>query len=119
MIEAYKEFWKRYVDFEGTSSRSKFWYVVLVNVLIGTAIGILSAVRVLHTAVEVIDSLWGLACFIPSVAIDVRRLKDAGKSWANIFWFLLPIVGWIILIVYFCQPSVKKEESAPQQTTEA
>ena len=34
MIEAYKKFWKGYVDFEGRSTRSDYWFVYLVNVLI-------------------------------------------------------------------------------------
>ena len=111
MIEAYKEYWTRYVDFEGTSSRPKFWYVVLFNMLISAALSILYAINVeaIKTTSYVLDSLYGLATFIPGIAIDVRRLRDAGKHWANIFWFLLPIAGWIILLIYFCQPSVQEE----------
>ena len=38
MIEAYKKFWKGYVDFEGRSTRSDYWFVYLVNVLITFAL---------------------------------------------------------------------------------
>ena len=34
MIEAYKKFWKGYVDFEGRSTRSDYWFVVLANFLL-------------------------------------------------------------------------------------
>ena len=44
MIEAYKKFWKGYVDFEGRSTRSDYWFVYLVNVLITFAYFLLQAV---------------------------------------------------------------------------
>ncbi|MES1170696.1 MAG: DUF805 domain-containing protein, partial [Leifsonia sp.] len=50
--------------------------------------------------------LWGIAVLLPSLAVAVRRLRDAGRSWAELFWILLPIAGVIILIVRFCEPSV-------------
>ena len=31
MIEAYKKFWKGYVDFEGRSTRSDYWFAYLAN----------------------------------------------------------------------------------------
>ena len=33
MIEAYKKFWKGYVDFEGRSTRSDYWFAYLANML--------------------------------------------------------------------------------------
>jgi uncharacterized membrane protein YhaH (DUF805 family) len=35
----------------------------------------------------------------------VRRLRDAGHSWGNLFWILLPVAGLIVLIVLFAQPT--------------
>ena len=34
MIEAYKKFWKGYVDFEGRSTRSDYWLAVLANTIV-------------------------------------------------------------------------------------
>ena len=118
MVQAYKEFWKRYVDFDGTTSRPKFWYVVLVNMIIEFVLGIFAYIPVLQIISPIIDSLYGLAILVPSLAISIRRLRDAGKHWANIFWYLLPIVGWIILIVYYCQPSVTTEVSSFEERKE-
>ena len=33
MIEAYKKFWKGYVDFKGRSTRSDYWFAYLANML--------------------------------------------------------------------------------------
>ena len=50
--------------------------------------------------------LWSIVVLLPTLAVSVRRLRDAGRSWAELFWILLPIAGLIILIVRFCEPSV-------------
>ncbi len=34
MFQAYKNYWINFTNFEGKSSRSDFWWVVLCNVLI-------------------------------------------------------------------------------------
>jgi hypothetical protein len=49
--------------------------------------------------------LWSLAILLPSLAVLVRRLRDAGHGWGHVFWLLLPFVGTIILIVLAAQPS--------------
>ena len=44
MIEAYKKFWKGYVDFEGRSTRSDYWFAYLANMLTVVAFYVLLAV---------------------------------------------------------------------------
>lgn len=118
MIEAYKKFWKGYVDFEGRSTRSDYWFVYLVNVLITFAYFLLQAVfgglvAVTESSFLVVISLillliffaFGIAAILPGIAVTVRRLRDAGYNWAFIFIPLIPLVGGIIFIVLLCQPT--------------
>ena len=118
MIEAYKKFWKGYVDFEGRSTRSDYWFVYLVNVLITFAYFLLQAVfgglvavtessflAVISLILLLIFFAYGIAAFLPSIALTVRRLRDAGYNWPYIFIPLIPFVGWIILIVLLCKPT--------------
>ena len=118
MIEAYKKFWKGYVDFEGRSTRSDYWFVYLVNVLITFAYFLLQAVfgglvAVTESSFLAVISLillltffaYGIAAFLPSIALTVRRLRDAGYNWPYIFVTFIPFVGWIILIVLLCKPT--------------
>ena len=114
----YIDYWKRYFDFEGKSTRTQFWMVVLFDLLIGLVVGLFALIPGAKKIFDVIDYIWSIVNLIPGLAISVRRLRDAGKSWTNLFWMLLPLVGWIILIVLFCQPSIE-EPSAPATTTEA
>ena len=118
MIEAYKKFWKGYVDFEGRSTRSDYWFVYLVNVLITFAYFLLQAVfgglvavtessflAVISLILLLIFFAYGIAAFLPSIALTVRRLRDAGYNWPYIFISLIPFVGPIIFIVLLCKPT--------------
>lgn len=46
-----------------------------------------------------------LALLLPSLGLTVRRLHDIGKCGWWIFISLIPIVGWILLIVWYCKDS--------------
>ena len=96
MVKAYKEFWKRYFDFGGKSSVGDYWWVVLCNILIGLVLG---AAALVIRPVTYVTYVYELAAFIPGLAILVRRLRDGGNSILSLLWLLLPVIGWIILII--------------------
>lgn len=84
----------KYVDFEGRASRSEYWWWVLFCILVSV---------VLHVFSHALGGLFSLATLLPSLAVGARRLHDTDKS----AWFLLlgliPVIGWIILIVFYVQ----------------
>jgi membrane protein len=49
--------------------------------------------------------LYAFATILPSLAIQVRRLRDAGYHWAYIFLHLGLGIGGIVLLILFCQPT--------------
>ncbi|KGL42496.1 hypothetical protein BMT55_11260 [Listeria newyorkensis] len=127
-LEAYKSFWKNYVNFSGRSSRSAYWYVVLWNAIIISIFYILILVFTVFTAAtsSVSDAtgdfafimtsgstllillllfLYELATFIPLLALTIRRLHDSNKSGWFVLLSLIPFVGSIIMIVFMCMPS--------------
>ena len=53
--------------------------------------------------------IFGLALFLPWLALTVRRLRDAGFHWALIFVGFIPMVGGIALLVLLAMPSKKVE----------
>lgn len=111
---------KRYADFEGRASRSEYWWfalsevlwLLLVWVLVGFVIacvmhdspvgpGIATALGILLLLLL----LAGLALLVPTIAVTVRRLHDAGYSgWFYLLNFV-PYVGGIILFVFMVLPS--------------
>jgi uncharacterized membrane protein YhaH (DUF805 family) len=110
-IEAIKSYFKNYVTFKGRARRSEYWYAVLFTALASTAIGIIAPGHremmgdwsVDQTST--LSNLWSLATFLPSLAITWRRLHDVNKSGGWIFFALLPIVGWILLLIQLVKDS--------------
>lgn len=118
MIEAYKKFWKGYVDFEGRSTRSDYWFAYLANMLTVIAFYVLLAIfggiagatdssflAVISLILLLIFFAYGIAACLPGIAVTVRRLRDAGYNWPYIFVAFIPFVGGIILIVLLCKPT--------------
>lgn len=104
---AIKSFFKNYVNFKGRARRSEFWFAVLFTSLVSMAISIIAPGHTeLINDVEIqqsstLSNLWQLAIFLPSLAISWRRLHDVDKSGGWWFFVLLPIVGWILLLIQF------------------
>ena len=113
MIQAYKNFFKGFLDFSGRSTRSDFWWVWLINNIFCIPLYIIYFEMILNTGKE-IDPISGvtflslyiilfMVLFIPSLALKVRRLRDAGLHWAFIFFELIPLLaifsGFIFLPV--------------------
>ena len=115
MINAYKNFFKGYVDFAGRSTRSDYWWVFLGNMILcipfylayGNALANLRNEAALMTLglVGFVYIIVGLALFLPGLALTVRRLRDAGFHWALIFVAFIPFVGGIALMVLLAMPT--------------
>ena len=104
MIEAYKKFWKGYVDFEGRSTRSDYWFAYSAHVLITFAY-LFAPSSVWRTCMLQLDSSDLLAVSVhlssylsflpmvllrvlPGIALTVRRLRDAGYQLGVYFYCL-------------------------------
>ena len=92
-FNAYKEFWLKATEFNSKTSRSDWWLVQLANLLIS----IVTIPIFLRTFGF---NVYGIACILPQIAIDIRRLSDYGKNWKWIFINLIPILGWIIWLIW-------------------
>jgi len=114
MIEAYKKFFRNYTNFSGRSTRSDYWWVVLANFLIGFVIGFVFGFIGGLTGTDVtkltniVTTIYELVIIVPAIALVIRRLHDINKSGWYYFMILIPIIGWIIVLVYFCSPSVNE-----------
>jgi len=95
-------YWKKvvlenYANFEGRARRAEFWWFFLATFIIGIVFNILIRISGIFA---LLDLIYVVAVFIPNIAVGIRRLHDTNKSgWYLLLW-LIPIVGWIILIVF-------------------
>ncbi len=92
-LNAYKVFWIKAINFNSKTSRSDWWRVQFINLIIF----FLTISIFLRTFGF---NIYGIVCIIPQVAIDVRRLRDFGKDWKWIFINLIPVFGWIVWFIW-------------------
>jgi uncharacterized membrane protein YhaH (DUF805 family) len=101
--ESIKTCFNKYADFNGRATRSEFWWWVLFVILATLAANILS---------EKLGMLITLGTLLPYIAVTARRLHDTNRSgWWQLIGFI-PLIGWIILIVWCAQESVSRSEYA-------
>ena len=122
MIKATKEFFTRYADFKGRTSRADYWWAFLGVFLITFVVYFICALlgadlnpsqpidlgAYFSNIGNIIYVLYDLAFIIPIIAISVRRLHDINKSG---WWYLLnciPFVGEIVLFIFYLLPSVNE-----------
>ena len=117
--EAVQSCLSQYATFSGRARRSEYWYFSLFNALLGFVIGVIGSLFLGETLTNVLTALVTLALLAPGLAVSVRRLHDIGKSgWALLF-ALIPVVGWILIIVWACKDSESGENqygSNPKET---
>ena len=101
----YRRMWENWSDFSSRSTRPAFWYPWLMHLIIIVVLSLLTRVTAIGLIASIVGMIYSLLLIVPAIAISIRRLHDIGRSgWWLLLWFL-PIIGWIMLIVFFLQPS--------------
>ncbi len=94
---------QNYCNFSGRASRSEFWWFSLFTFILAAIIGIVFCWN--EDVLNIVTGLVNLALLLPSLGLAVRRLHDIDKSGWWIFISLIPVIGWILLIVWYCKDS--------------
>ncbi len=110
-FQAIQTGFRKYADFTGTAPRSEFWWWALFATLASAMATAIS--NAAFGGSTDLNALWSLAVLLPSLAVTVRRLRDAGFGWGHVFWLLLPFAGVIIVAVLAAQPSVDRLAARP------
>lgn len=119
--QAIRRFFAKYADFTGRASRSEFWWWWLFSVLLGIVFEILlltvgyiggpttssgaHVVGPIGWILLIAYFIWVVAIVVPSLALVWRRLHDANLAGPFFFLGFIPLVGWIILLVFYLMPS--------------
>ena len=116
--EAIQSGFNNYANFEGRASRPAYWWWFLFTWIVSiiaqildnmTRIGGIGSESYLNMWVGIISAIVGLALFLPSLGVMIRRLHDTDRSG---WWWLIgiiPIIGWIILIFFLASPGTPGE----------
>lgn len=138
-LTAVKRAFSQYCSFHGRASRSEYWWFFLFNFLVGAVIvavfGGSDYVELVKTSLSdpvkagsielsgsytTISYIWSLITLLPGLGLFWRRMHDAGHSGWWWLWSLLPVIGWIVLLVALCKNSVPAENKygpVPNVTT--
>ncbi|WP_235917194.1 DUF805 domain-containing protein [Maritimibacter harenae] len=112
MMEAVRTVFSKYATFTGRARRAEFWWFVLFYIIVNFILGLIDSVLFgtttttetsfsAETDTPILSGIFWLATIIPYIAVGVRRLHDTNRSG---WWLLLgfiPLIGAIILIVWF------------------
>ena len=101
-MDWYLQALKKYAVFKGRARRKEYWMFLLVNTIISFFIGIIGGVAGIQ---EILGSLYTLAVIIPGTAVAIRRLHDTGRSGWWQFLVIVPILGWILLLIWLVKDS--------------
>jgi uncharacterized membrane protein YhaH (DUF805 family) len=118
---------KKFFQFAGRAPRREFWYFMLFSIIISVVVGIAGEIlgimymipmevpvisdsgEMINTTqnipINILQTIFGLSMIFPSMAVSIRRLHDIGKSG---WWYLvglIPLIGAIVLLVFFTTKS--------------
>lgn len=116
MINYYLSVLKKYAVFSGRSQRAEYWYFILFNIIISAVLN--TAGLFISSFFNSLSVLYSLVIFIPSLAASVRRLHDVGLSGWMLLIGLIPLIGWIALIILLAKegdPNDNKYGPAPKE----
>jgi uncharacterized membrane protein YhaH (DUF805 family) len=100
-VPAVRKALQNYAQFEGRAIRSEYWWFALFNVLVLVAATILDTLLGNATIFEILASL---ALLLPGLAVGARRLHDIDRSGWWLLVGLVPVLGGLLLIVWFATP---------------
>ncbi|MCG7561594.1 MULTISPECIES: DUF805 domain-containing protein [Pseudoalteromonas] len=108
MLEIYLSVFKNYFEFKGRARRKEYWVFILCSILVSVVLGLVDVTLGLYSeeaGLGLLSGLYALAIIIPSIALSVRRLHDTGRSGWWVLLSLIPLIGPIVLIVFYVMDS--------------
>ena len=111
--EAIRSVLNQYAGFTGRARRSEYWYWILFYIILSVIASMLDRAVFDTSYGSWFSAIVGLGLLLPSLAVAVRRLHDTSRSGWWILLALIPVVGGIILIVFYVQDSHGDNQYGP------
>ena len=92
----------KYATFQGRAPRAEYWWFILFIALGHISILILASIADSDGLSGVLYGIFTLGTLLPTLAVSVRRLHDTDRSGWWLLMELVPLVGVILVLVWFC-----------------
>jgi uncharacterized membrane protein YhaH (DUF805 family) len=102
LMDNYVKVLKKWNVFDGRSGRREYWHFFFVNLAISIALGIIDGRG------NSLSALYSLILLLPSIAVGIRRLHDTNRSGWYLLIGLIPLIGWIVLIIFAIEEGSKE-----------
>jgi len=109
---------KKYATFAGRASRSEYWWWTLFTFLTYLVLGLVAFAvgtatsrdggrtpGLLAIPLIIVFAVFFLGIIVPTLALTVRRLHDAGYSGLFALFLLIPYLGSLIIVIFALLPS--------------
>ncbi|GHV84736.1 membrane protein [Spirochaetia bacterium] len=106
IVNWYKAVLQKYAEFSGRARRKEFWMFFLGNVIIGVVLCILGIIPFIGIIFAIVSGIFGLAVLVPTIAVGARRLHDTNRSGLLLLLWLIPLVGFIIVLIFLAQEGI-------------
>ena len=110
-MEWYLKAVRNYVNFQGRAQRKEYWFYLLFYILFAIAVVLVESFLGLSDLSDPekgtgpLYAIYTLAFLLPSIAVAVRRLHDIGRTGWWLLLALIPLVGAIVLLIFYCLDS--------------
>ncbi len=104
----YFEVFRKYADFDGRASRSEYGWFFLMSIIVSSLLSTIDAITGTFNpdyGIGLLSAVYSLAVFIPSFAVNIRRLHDIGRSGWWLFLHLIPLLGTLVLLFWSIKAS--------------
>lgn len=102
--QAVRRFFAKYARFKGYASRSEYWWVVLFLIVISFALSAIGSLTN-DTVYAILNVAYLVVFIVPILSLGWRRLHDAGFAGPWYFLNLIPILGYIAVLVMTILPT--------------
>jgi len=95
MLHWYTDVIRKYAVFDGRAGRPEYWWFTLINFIISVVLDVVLR----GAAGQLLGGIYALAVLLPSIGVAIRRLHDTNRTGWWLLVSLIPVVGWIWIIV--------------------
>ncbi|PHO03218.1 hypothetical protein CSC82_15020 [Rhodobacteraceae bacterium 4F10] len=104
----------KYATFSGRASRPELWWWFLALFILLAITSLIDGALIVpmigfeafqEQGGQPLSFLVALAVVLPNIAVGVRRLHDTGRSGWWLLLGLVPVVGTLVIIYFYVQPS--------------